>query len=311
VFEDLVRCQDGVLSRRKAMTAGLTRSQIRAHLNARRWQSMGLGVYATFTGPPPPMSRLWAALLRAGNGAAAGPRTSLWLAGAIEQPPDPLDVVIPMERRVRAEEGLTVIRRKNLADSVHPALAPRRLRIEAAVLDVAADQQRAEAVVDVVLRAVQRRLTTPARLRGQLAARRAHPWRRLLQDLLADAATGVRSPLERRWLHDVERAHGLPAGRLNRPEQDGDRRVYRDADYQRYQLIVEFDGRLAHPDDQRHRDRQRDNRVVVSGRRTLRYGWREVAGDPCGIAAEVAAVLRQACWPGMPHRCSPRCTLVG
>jgi len=40
---------------------------------------------------------------------------------------------------------------------------------------------------------------------------------------------------------------------------------------------------------------------------TLRYGWREMAGDPCGVAGEVAAVLGRLGWPGRPNSCGPGC----
>jgi hypothetical protein len=73
------------------------------------------------------------------------------------------------------------------------------MRIEDAVLDVAADSVRPEPVVDVVLRVVQRRLTTAERLRACLATRRAHPWRGLLLDVLADSSSGAQTPFERRW----------------------------------------------------------------------------------------------------------------
>jgi hypothetical protein len=64
------------------------------------------------------------------------------------------------------------------------------------------------------------------------------------------------------------------------------------------------------PDDERFRDRARDNVVTVSGRRTLRYGWREVTDDPCGVAAEVAAVLQDLGWTGSPRRCGPGCSIA-
>jgi very-short-patch-repair endonuclease len=70
--------------------------------------------------------------------------------------------------------------------------------------------------------------------------------------------------------------------------------------------VVELDGRDAHPDAERFRDRRRDNRVVVSGRLSLRYGWREISDDPCAVAAEVAAVLRHLGWVGEFRMC-PRC----
>jgi hypothetical protein len=127
-------------------------------------------------------------------------------------------------------------------------------------------------VVDVVLRVVQRRLTTAERLGACLATRRSHPYRHLRVDVLADTASGVQTPLERRWVRAVERAHGLPVSAVNRPDDDG-RRRYRDVEYLPWGLVCEVDGREAHPDDERFRDRRRDNRVTVSGRRKLRYGW--------------------------------------
>jgi hypothetical protein len=53
--------------------------------------------------------------------------------------------------------------------------------------------------------------------------------------------------------------------------------------------------------------RRRDNRSTVSGKATLRYGHAEVFGDPCGVAAEVAAVLQAHGWAGQMRRCGPEC----
>ena len=93
---------------------------------------------------------------------------------------------------------------------------------------------------------------------------------------------------------------------MNHREVTGRGIRYRDVEY-RWGLVRELDGREAHPDHARHRDRRRDNRVTVSGRATLRYGWREVVGDPCEVAAEVAEVLRRLGWPGEARRCGPTC----
>jgi len=177
------------------------------------------------------------------------------------------------------------------------------------VLDAADETDRAVVVVDLVIAAVQRRLTTAARLRDALARRRGHRWRTLLTEILADVSGGVRSALERRWLHDVERAHGLPRSTLNRPDRDGPRRCYRDAELVPWGLVAELDGREAHPGGERFRDRRRDSRVTATGRRSLRYGWHEVVQDPCGIAVEVAGVLQALGWSGAPRRCGPSCRL--
>lgn len=301
--------QDGVATRRQLLARGVSDAQLRARLRTGRWQGMDVGVYATFSGPAPPRTLVWAAILRAGPGAVAGPRTSLWLAGATDRLPSRLDVVVPGERRVRGVGQVKVSRRGRLAEAAHPASRPPRLRLEVAVLDVCGDCDRPEAAVDLVVRVVQRRLTTAARLREWLAAQPRHCRRRLLADVLADVEQGVRSALERRWLNDVQRAHGLPRSVLNQGDDGEGRRRYRDVVFVEFGLVVELDGREAHPADQAFRDRRRDNLVTVGGRRTLRYGWREISQDPCGVAAEVAAVLTCLGWTGTPHPCGPTCRL--
>ena len=54
---------------------------------------------------------------------------------------------------------------------------------------------------------------------------------------------------------------------------------------------------------------RRDNAAAVDGRTVLRYGWADVAGRPCEVAAQVADVLRAAGWRGVLRRChADRCT---
>jgi hypothetical protein len=189
---------------------------------------------------------------------------------------------------------------------IHPVARPCRLRLEVAVLDACDAMDRPEAVVDLVVRVVQGRFTTAARLREVLDDRPRHRWRRLVGELLADVATGARSALELRWVRTVIRPHGLPLGSLNRPDGGADGRVYRDVELEEWGLVVELDGRIAHPQEEAFRDRRRDNWVTVSGRATLRYGWREIVQDACGVGAELDAVLTGRGWSG-GHPCGPGC----
>lgn len=284
----------------------MTPGRIRQAVSTGRWRVLADGVYATFSGPVQPDALVWAAILRAGPGAAAGPRTTLWLVGAVDRPPMTFDVVIPAKRQVRGVQPFRVLRRSGLSVAVHPTASPPRLRVEEAVLDVADELDRPDQVVDLVIRVIQRRLTTAGRLTEHLARRRAHRWRAVLAASLADAMLGVSSALEGRWVHDVQGPHGLPATVLNRPDEGG--RVYRDVDFDPWPLVVELDGRTYHVEE-RFRDRRRDNRVTVTGRCTLRYGWQEIVTDPCGVAGEVAGVLQRLGWPGNPTPCSPTCTV--
>ena len=184
----------------------------------------------------------------------------------------------------------------------------RLLRVEEAVLDVTASAARPRDAVTPVLRATQRRITTAARLRERLGARRAHPWRRLLTGVLSEVVDGVTSMLEREYLHAVERPHGLPRGRRQVRAGDSRRRRYRDVRYERWRLVVELDGAEAHLDEERLRDMERDNSIVLAHDSPLQYGWVDVADAPCRVAAQVAHALADRGWTGRPTACGPACT---
>jgi hypothetical protein len=185
------------------------------------------------------------------------------------------------------------------------------LPVELAVCDVTDRGRTAAGLVDVVLAVLQQRLTTAERLRAELADRPRHTHRAALIDLLTETTDGVRSPLERRFRADVVEAHGLPAASYNHRDRDDDGQVrYRDARFRDGRVLVELDGRLGHAAaGDTFRDRRRDNRAALSGSVTLRYGWREVAGDACGIAAELASVFVRDGWRGVPTPCGPECGL--
>ena len=178
------------------------------------------------------------------------------------------------------------------------------------MLDALGNATRPELVVDLVLRAGQRRLTTPARLRAAAAGRRRLRWRRLLEALCGELAEGVHSVLEHVYRRDVERAHGLPRGSRNRPEAGSASSWYRDVWYRAWRVLVELDGRGTHPVEEAFRDRRRDNWAARAGEVALRYGWREVVGAPCEVAAEVAEVLRGRGWTGRLRASGPGCTAL-
>ena len=182
--------------------------------------------------------------------------------------------------------------------------------MEDTVLDLTDAASREDSVIDIVLRACQRRLSTPRRLRERARARSRLRWRRLVDDLLEEVSAGVLTPLERRYFRDVETAHGLPCSERNSTDGPVGRRRYRDVRYLRWRLVVELDGRAAHPQSERERDDLRDNELVeADGSRTLRYGWRSVSARPCQTAGQVVRLLRSGGWTGAPIHCGPGCTL--
>jgi hypothetical protein len=67
---------------------------------------------------------------------------------------------------------------------------------------------------------------------------------------------------------------------------------------------------LTHPDEERWRDSQRDNKAGAQGVQTYRYSWRDVYGNPCETALLQAQILRQHGWRGNPRPCSARCPVA-
>ena len=127
--------------------------------------------------------------------------------------------------------------------------------------------------------------------------------------MLVDVAEGAQSPLELKYLRDVERAHALPVG-SRQVRVAGQRVIWVDVDYDEFTTRVELDGRLGHQGEGRFRDRRRDNRAVVGRVWSLWYGYAETFGTPCDVAVEVALVLADRGWTGAPRPCGPDCPLA-
>jgi hypothetical protein len=276
-------------------------------LESGRWQRLHTGVYAVFTGLPGRQAMLWAAVLRAGPGAALSYQTAAELDGLLDHPAPMIHVTIPATRRATSIRDVVVHTRLNAEQARHPARLPPRTRLEETVLDLTDHCDDIVAAMDWVSRALGRRLTTQDKLSRAAAQRAQLRWRADLTRMLSPDLAGIHSALEFRYYRDVERPHRLPAGKRQAPARSGGRTAYRDVLYDEYGLIVELDGKIAHPDDGRWADISRDNAAAADGRLTLRYGHRHLTCSACLVAAQVADVLRLRGWPGPPRRCSSQC----
>jgi len=262
-----------------------------------------------FTGPLPRPTQVWAALLRAGPGAAASHQTAAELDGLCAARDHRVHVTVPVTRRVLGRrDGMVVHYAHRLPQSRHPSKSPPRTRIEDTVLDLVDVSKTAREVEGWLTAACEKRLTTPERLAESLMSRKKIRWRPMLEASLLDVAEGAQSPLELAFLRRVERAHGLPRGE-RQLRWAGRRVIWIDVDYLLYRTRVELDGRLGHQGEGRFRDRRRDNRGVVGRIWSLRYGFAETFGSPCDVAAEVAIVLSDRGWTGTPRPCGPGCPL--
>ena len=303
----LLRLQSGVIASYQAESAGLRRRQIENLVRSGRWRRLHLGVYAAFTGKPPRDAVLWAAVLRTGPQSILSHQTAAGLYGLVRDSGRLIHVSVPQPQHTRPIAGLVIHRSSRILQARDPGWLPPRTMIEETVLDLAQEAASFDDVISLLAQSCQRRLTAPFLLSATLETRAKMRWRSEISLALQDVADGVNSVLEYRYLRDVERAHGLPAGERQAHAVLRRRSIYRDVRYRRYRVVVELDGQASHPDEQRWRDNRRDNAAAADGLFTLRYGWADVTEQACETAFEVGAVLGKQGWTGTLRRCGPRC----
>jgi very-short-patch-repair endonuclease len=305
----LVAVQRGVIARWQAPGAGLSLQTIDGRLRSGRWQQLHRGVYAAFSGQLNRDAMLWAAVLRAGPQAVLSHQSAAELDRLTDKPSNPLHVTIPGQRRMQIIPGIVLHHSGRIGLSRHPGLLPPRTMIEETVLDLAQQAASLDDALSWVSRACQRGLTTPTLLHMRMDLRKKLRWRRELTAALGDVGDGVHSILEYRYVHGVERPHGLPRARRQAVIIRDGRRQYRDSLYDEFAVCVEVDGEAAHPAEARWRDIRRDNANAADGIITLRYGWADITERPCLVAAEIASVLRRRGWRGQARPCGKDCAL--
>jgi hypothetical protein len=186
-------------------------------------------------------------------------------------------------------------------------MLPPCTRVEDTVLDLIEVSATFEEAYAWIARAIGRRRTTAERIRVAMAARKKIRWRREIAAALGDAEGGALSVLEYRYVHRVERPHGLPAARRQARISQGTGNSYLDNLYEAFGVCVELDGTAAHPADEQWQDKRRDNANAVSGIVTLRFGVLDLGHRRCDTARAVAAVLRSRGWTGSARACGRGC----
>jgi hypothetical protein len=307
--------QRGIVDRSQTRHVGIPGKAVRHRVESGQWRRLHWGVYATFTGEVPREAKLWAALRRAGAGAMLSHETAAELHGLADRPSRKINITVPHSRRPAQQgpvKGVVIHR----SDVSRPQRLPEwhlpRTRVEDTVLDLVAAAPTFDDAYSWVSRAVAERLVTVDALRAALAARKRVRWRQWLTDALADAAEGAQFPLERRYLRDVERAHGLPRGERQARSTIGGRTHYKDNLYDKYGICVEIDGRAYHRAERVQKDKDRDNlNLAAGGIQTFRFGPVNVTERACESAAMVAESLRRNGWEGQPHPCRRPGCMVG
>jgi len=307
--------QAGVISRGQVLEAGGAEHDVARLLRRREWARVYPGVYVEHTGPLTSEQREWAAILYYAP-AALGGETALQKYGvrvgtrATSTADSAIWLAVDRSRRLQERPGVKLQRVTDLERRTMTNLSPPRIRLEHAVLDIAAAADDQATAVAVLADACRSRRTTAPRLLDALEKRPRLRHRRLLRRILCDVAQGVHSVLEHMYLTRVERPHALPTARRQRQVRVGRTKAYRDVEYVGLGTIVELDGRLGHEEalDKWH-DLERDIDAAVAGSLTLRVSWGQALQE-CRVAAAIARVLFARGWTGHPRSCSPVCPVA-
>jgi very-short-patch-repair endonuclease len=302
--------QADAVARRQSAVVGIDPDTMRSRMRSGRWQRLQRGVYAAFSGHPARETVLWAALLRAGPDAVLSHQTAAERHGLIDEPSSIISITVPAARhpgrRMRIP-GVVIHRSDAILRTRHPAMLPPCTLVEDTVLDLIEVASTFDDAYMWICRAIGRRRTTADRIRRAMDARKKMRWRREIARALGDAGDGALSVLEYRYVHRVERPHGLPVARRQARIRQSTRNRYLDNLYEEYGVCVELDGTAAHPADEQWRDKRRDNANAVGGIVTLRFGLLDLGDHRCETASAIASLLRRHGWTGSPGACGRGC----
>lgn len=288
----LAEAQSGVLGRAQLLGHGVSRRVIARFLSDGIIGSLTPGVYLVGPGSAW-LGRAWAGILLGGEPSVLGLESAGFLHGLIKEEPAEITVFTPADHSNRP--GWRFVRTSRAGSGEPP-----RAGLEATVLDLCAERDEDD-IAALLSDVISGRRTTTKRLVAELADRRRQPSRRLLRDILGDVEAGAHSALERRFLVNVERAHGLP--QAVRQARAGCRHRA-DAWYREYGVLAELDSKLHHSGGAAFRDMARDNDHALAGLLTLRLGWGDVSGvAACRTAVLVGQVLMSRGWEGPIQPC--------
>jgi len=174
------------VSRLQAYRLGVTRSEVRANVRARRWRRVGSQSLAMHTGPLTELGRWWAAVFEAGPRAQLDGESSLIAGGLERYAAERIRVSVPRGARVRRGKGLDIRQtRRWSADDLVTGGVPRTRNDVAAVraaLWARTDKQAAL----LLTMAVQQGLTTADRLGVEMLRIRRDRRRLFIHEVLLD-----------------------------------------------------------------------------------------------------------------------------
>lgn len=237
----LTEGQGGVASRRQLYALGVTRSELRAHLRARRWRVVTGQTIAVHSGVVGQRGRMWAAVLEGGPRAQLDGSAALVAAGLERFTVDVIRVSVPRGVAARHGPGFQIRpTRWWRAEDRAPGGIPRTRPAVAAVRGAlwARSDREASYILTV---AVQQGLARPESLGKELMRISRHRRRPFLHEVVNDLLDGGRALGELDLAREL-RARGLPTPARQVLRKDKRGRYYLDFYWPDLGVVVEVDG---------------------------------------------------------------------
>lgn len=237
----LAQHQGGVVSRRQAYAAGLTRGEVRAQVRARRWQRVWSCSLCLHTGPVSGEGLDWAAVFEGGGRAMLDGEAALLASGLKNYEASTRRVSVPRGVKPLRGAGLDIRRTRRWSEDDRAASGVPRTRVPVAAVRAAMWATSDKQAALLLTMPVQQGLTTATLLGQALLAVRRDRRRSLMHDVVLDLVGGVRSLGELDFARECRR-RGLPEPTRQTVRRGRDGRHYLDVSWDDFDLVVEVDG---------------------------------------------------------------------
>jgi very-short-patch-repair endonuclease len=282
-----------VLSRPQLYALGVTRSTVRAHIRAGRWQRIGDQSVHLGNGALSQVGEQWAAVFQGGPRACLDGASALIAAGLDRYEVTRIRVSVPRGARNRRNKRFDIRQtRRWSVDDIIAVGVPRTRPATAAVrAGLWASTERQAAYV--VTLAVQQGIAAADDVGRELLRIRRDRRRALLHTVVNDLLDGAKSLGELDVGRELRR-RGLPEPERQVLRKDDRNRYFLDLYWPRWKLVVEVDGIHHTWAENVVGDALRQNALTLDGDTVLRLPLLGLRVEPDAFFAQIEQALRDA-----------------
>jgi hypothetical protein len=273
--------QGGVVSREQLLAIGLSGRAVDSRVGAGKLHPLHRGVYAVGHRVVSQDGRWRAAVFAAGPGAVLSHATAAAVWELRAERSAAIDVSVGTAGR-RGRAGLRFHRRRLTPQEVTTVRGIPVTTVPRTLLDLAAQGLHGRPLESLIDRAEHRRLLDFTDLHRLARANHARPGIPALRAVLARYTPNAptRSELEERFIELCD-AHAIPRPRINERIED----IEVDFHWPDKNLVVEVDGYAWHRSPTTlANDHERDVKLVLAGKRVLRFSSEQVFKRPAYVA---------------------------